>query len=185
MLRKISIAFLLQFLATSAYCGTSLEGSFGMFSINGQSASGSSSVSSPGHFSFGFSFELLDRFELFASYSIMNESFISGDRAYGPNLGARYYHWGNGENFSTQASGISISSSFRFLPFFKIGFAQRQYQSIRASYSGPMVGLGVLTNSLYKDLPIFFEVTRASLGGEKQSTVDETSIMLGVQWRLP
>lgn len=182
---KKYLALICLYFTTSTYAAPSIEGSYGMFSLNGESSNGSASVSSPGHFSFGLSYELMSKFELFASYSIMNESFISGDRAYGPNLGVRYYHWGNGETIVARGNGISLHSSYHYLPYLKMGFAQRQYQSVRASYSGPQVGIGVLTNSLYKDLPILFEITRAALGGEQNATADEMSIMVGIQWRLP
>jgi hypothetical protein len=174
------ICIILLFLSSSLHAQVSMTGGFGFFSLSGKTRTTSTSVASPGLYSLGFSYHFHPQFDVHVSYNIQNESIIAGDRAFGPNLVIRYGYWGISPVMTIKSSDLRIQIKRSVLPYVKLGFAQRQFQSTRTSYSGPILGIGAVGN-VWGPLPLFAELNMASLGGGQGATASELSFLVGIQ----
>jgi hypothetical protein len=179
MLPKFRLVLVLMLWSSLSFASVTMSGSFGYFSLDGKTAQNSTSVASPGKFSIGGQYLIYRELDVYFQYSILNQSFISGDRAYGPSVGIRYGYWGLNPLRRSQLSRFNIVERYNLLPYIKIGFAQRQFQSIRASYSGPEIGVGVSSASWWK-IPLFVELSLASMQGGGTATASEMSLNAGV-----
>lgn len=114
-------------------------------------------------------------------YNILFESIITGDSSFGFDLGANYFHWGSGNIGNSKIGNIDIKIFQDWSPYVGFNFNQRQYQSIRSSYSGFGLTVGSLKNLLGK-MNLIIEARYVSLSGATSSTATELSLQSGVSY---
>lgn len=150
----------------------------GGFNVTAASSSRSGSVSNLGAYHLAYERRIVSGVEFVAGYTVLVSGFLSGDLAYGLDLGVNYYPFTDSEPFvfEDQAHSVQIVDLWR--PYVGAYFSQRQFQSVQTGYAGAGFALGVEralgTNYSIKALVrhIFFSGSGAS--------AQETALLAGL-----
>lgn len=163
----------------SAY--SKLDISFGWFNVTAKTSRTSGKISNLGTYQLLYRQAFAPNLEFAVGYSLSVSKIVSGDMAFGPDLGLYYFPLTstNGESFST--SDLTFSTSEHWKPFIGGGFHQRQYQSTQASYAGFSFGGG--TEYLLKErLSLKAEFRYMNLTGPNQASAKEINILGGLSF---
>ena len=177
ILLKFLSVFLIAFTSEASYVG--ITG--GYYSLSATTTSGSTSLSNLGAYRLSISHEIHRKVSLNVGYNILFESIITGDSSFGFDLGANYFHWGSGNVGNSKIGNIDIKIFQDWSPYVGFNFNQRQYQSIRSSYSGIGLTVGSLKNLLGK-MNLIIEARYVSLSGATSSTATELSLQSGISY---
>ncbi len=153
----------------------------GAFMINAKVGDTDTSVSNLGAYKIQLHTKLEEQFEFILSYTILMEKVYGGDKGFGPLIGFSYYPKGVDTVNLSSVSDVSVLSIKKLNPYFKLGFAQRQYQSIRSSYSGFALGGGVEVGWSRK-VALFADLEYSLLGGPNEGEATEVNTTAGISY---
>jgi hypothetical protein len=154
---------------------------FGAFSLDAKVGDQKTSISNLGAYKIQYHSKILNQFELIIGYNMLMESIVSGDKAFGPVLGFSFYPLGSQTVSQTSLSNISFTEIKGMNPYVYAGFNQRQYQSIKASYSGFAFGIGTEIG-VSKTFAFFSDAQYSLLEGPNSGELSELIISAGIMY---
>ena len=122
-------------------------------------------------------------FSFSIGYTVLLEKYGAGDSAYGFDLGGIFRPFNNQYGSFSGSGGVSISVKQKWNPFIGIGFHQRQYQSVRSSYSGLGLSLGN-EYDIGEDFLLYGDIRYVNLSGPVDASATELSVNFGVSYLL-
>jgi hypothetical protein len=180
---KLSLCFL--FLLSSAVWaeGGKVVASYGYFAINAKTADTSSSISNPSAFHLGYLQPKWNNWEFKLGYSVLLADFSGSDMGYGVDAGINYYPISDAGDEKFTSGPVTVYRYQIWRPFVGMSFNQRSFQSIRNSYAG--FGFSGGTERYYnEDINFRAEARYVSLAGSGESEATETSVWLGIVFKL-
>lgn len=155
----------------------------GGYSFNAQTSKKKASLTNIGSFSFEYALPIKSQFEFHFGYTLNLEGGISGDIAYGLDLGAKYFpfQWTNNVKFKSPLVSLSIDEKIR--PFVGISFHQRQFQSIHTSYAGFGFTIGS-EYRLFKKTNIVLNIRNLSLNGPDKASATIMEVLVGLVYNF-
>ncbi|MBC99085.1 MAG: hypothetical protein CME63_15195 [Halobacteriovoraceae bacterium] len=151
----------------------------GFYSLSAEVGNKSTSLSNPSAYSLSYTKSFFPQISFEIGYSFLFESLIGGDMSYGPQIGVRYYHYGTSTNSTASLEGLSIHEVKSYNPYLSAGFSQKEFQSIKSSYSGFYLGGGV-EMGWKKNLSLFSDFKYSQLSGPVQGKANELTIIVGI-----
>lgn len=182
LIRRLSpLSFV--FICAQALADGKIEASFGYFSINAKTSDASTSIANPSAFRIGYLKPVSRKVELNFSYSMVLADFSGSDLGYGVDLGANYYYLTSTSDDSFKDDQIEVKRYEVWRPYLGATFSQRNFQSVKNSYAGFGVAAGI---ERYWDdrLNLKAEIRSIALSGSNDSTASESSVLLGVVFKL-
>ena len=177
MLHRLLASIFLLLFCTNVYAHkVSLLG--GIYSFSAETSASKATVSNWGVYSFEYMIPFYKQLDFHFGYTVNMEKGISGDIAYGLDLGVYYYPVTKTSNTYFQTPTISLTILDKFKPFVGVSFHQRQFQSIRTSYAG----FGITAGSeyaLWKRSSLSASLRLLSLKGPEDSTASLIEIFTG------
>ena len=153
----------------------------GYYSITADTGTSESTVANLGAYRFSFSNEITKKVALNVGYNVIFEQIATGDSSFGFDLGIRYFHYGMSSYSSSKIGNINIKVEQDWSPYAGFSFNQRQYQSIRSSYSGFGFTVGTLKKFMSK-LKLIFELRYVALAGASTASASELSLQSGINF---
>lgn len=154
---------------------------FGAYSINAKVGANETTVSNLGAYRIQYHSKIQEQFELLLGYNILIEKIYNGDKAFGPFVGFSYYPYGSTTVSQSSVSNISISNIKQLNPYVYAGFNQRQYQSVKATYSGFSFGGGA-EMGWNKEIAFFSDIQYAVLDGPNEGAASEFMGIAGIMY---
>jgi len=173
-----SLFFLTFFLVNSAYA-QKLSLGIGAYSIDAKVGNNKTNITNIGAYRIQYHSKILDNFEFLLGYNIFIEEIYKGDKAFGPSVGFSYYPFGSETISQSNISNISISSLKQLNPYLSASFNQRQYQSVKAAYSGFSFGGGVELG-WSKEIAFFADAQYGFLDGPNEGEATEMTGIVGI-----
>ena len=180
MMQLLKRVFLFFCICNSAFA-QKLSLGLGAFSVDAKVGDQKTSISNFGAYKVQYHSKILDQFELIIGYNMLMESVVSGDKAFGPMLGFSFYPLGSQTVSQTSLSNLSFTEIKGLNPYVYAGFNQRQYQSIKASYSGFAFGAGS-EMGVSKSIALFGDAQYSLLEGPNSGELSELIIFAGVMY---
>lgn len=115
---------------------------FGAYSVDATVGSNTTTLSNIGSYQILYHSKIQNKLEFILGYNILIENIVSGDKAFGPFIGFSYFPFGTTTATYSNLSNISILNIKQLNPYIYAGFNQRQYQTVKATYSGFSIGAG-------------------------------------------
>ena len=180
LLKRILILSLFIFNIGSSY-GQKISLGAGVYSIDAKVGNSKTNVSNAGAYRIQYHSKIHDQLELLLGYNIIMESIYTGDKAFGPFIGFSYYPFGSKTVSQANISNLSILNIKQFNPYLYVGFNQRQYQSVKAAYSGFAFGSG-LEIGWSKEIAFFGDIQYAALDGPNEGEATELVAITGIMY---
>ena len=130
---------------------------------------------------FSFTNEITKKLALNVGYNVIFEKIVTGDSSFGFDLGIQYFHFGISSLSQTKIGNVNMKVIQDWSPYVGLGFNQRQYQSIRSSYSGFGLTVGTFKKFLSK-LKMVFELRYVALSGATTASATEISLQSGLSY---
>lgn len=184
-LKGIQLSFLLALIlsGTAMAAEGKISLTAGYFGISAKTNETTSNISNPSAFRAGYQYAFMDKFEMVAGYSILLADFSGTDLGYGLDLGAHYYPFTFASDEVIKDSHFDVRRFEDYSPFVGLGFYQRQFQSVKNSYAGLGVTVGV-EKYYSKKINLKAEARYITLGGSGESTATEMNFLLGIVYKL-
>lgn len=181
-MKKLHKILLSLLLANTYNAHASLVGmSAGYYSIDAKNSNGTTNLSNIGAYRVFLMHEIESRFALNAGYNMIFEKYITGDSAFGFDIGFNYFHFGMSNTVNSKIGNVVIKSIQEWSPYIGVSFNQRQYQSIRTSYSGIGINVGTLKN-LSPKINLLLDFRYVPLSGPVESTASEMTLVGGIAY---
>ncbi len=179
-----STLLLLLFLGSTTYAaGGKVVASYGYFAIDAKTADTSSSISNPSAFHLGYLQPKWNNWEFKIGYSVLLADFSGSDMGYGVDAGINYYPVSDAGDEKFTSGPVTVYRYQIWRPFVGMSFNQRSFQSIRNSYAG--FGFSAGTERYFnEDINFRAEARYVSLTGSSESEATETSLWLGIVFKL-
>lgn len=174
----LKLIFLIVFLSFNARANK-LSFSAGFFSIDAAVGETDTTLSGFGSYKFSYHSNLIENLEVMIGYSVLIEGVISGDKSFGPSIGFGYYPFGSKTSSHSSIGSFTITAIKNLNPYVSMGFTQRQYQSVKSSYSGFSFGGGA-EFGFNKKISFFSDFTYSILQGPNQGEVTEMIASIGL-----
>lgn len=176
MKKVLSLLFIIIF--TNAYA-SKIDVMVGMYSFTGEASSKKSTFSGFGTYEAAYLHPFLSHFEANIGYSFTMTSVVGGDYSYGPKLGINYYplNFSSNEKINLPNKTINVQDFYR--PYIGIAFNQRQYQSVKTSYAGFGVALG-LEKFINPNYTMKTELKLNSYTAASDATASEINLLVGL-----
>jgi hypothetical protein len=158
--------------------------SYGYFSINAKTAQTSTTVSNPSAFHLAYLQPKWNNWEFKLGYSVLLADFAGSDMGYGIDAGINYYPLSDAGDEKFTDGKVTVIRYEEWRPFVGFSFNQRSFQSIRSSYAGFGFSTGV-EKYLNEKMNIRSELRYVNLVGSSESEATETSLWVGVVFKLP
>lgn len=181
MWHKSLLCIFLLSLSISNCFAKKISVGFGAYSLNAKVGDSETSLANLGSYRIQYHSQIQENFELLIAYNIVIEKTIRGDKSFGPFVGFSYYPFGSKTNTQSSISNISISTIKNLNPYVYTGFNQRQYQSVKATYSGFSLGAGVEAG-WSKDITFFSDFQYAVLDGPNTGEATEFIALGGLMF---
>lgn len=183
-LPKIFFLLTLMNLSSAFGMGGKFVASYGHFNINAKTPDTSATISNPSAFHLGFLQPKWNNWEFKIGYSVLLADFSGSDMGFGIDAGVNYYPLSDAGDEKFTDGKVTIRRYEIWRPFVGLSFNQRNFQSIRNSYAG--FGLSLGTERYYSEhLNFRTEARYVSLAGSSESEATETSLWVGVVFKLP
>ena len=154
---------------------------FGLYNVNASVEGEETQVSNLGAYKFQYNFNIKEKLDIFVGYDLLVEDIITGDKAFGPQVGIAYYPRGSKTISSSLMDGISFLKMKDFNYYFSGSFTQRQYQSIKTSYAGFSIGGGVEWG-LNEDVIFYSDIQNSFLEGANEGSASELIGTFGIRF---
>jgi len=106
---------------------------------------------------------------------------ISGDAAYGLDVGVTYFPLTASGLQSFEANGQRIQLAADFRPFLSFAFNQRNIQSVQTGYAGFSLGIGA-EKTMNSSASLSGMVRYTSLSGSRSATATIIDMLVGIVW---
>jgi hypothetical protein len=179
---KVFYIFILLSLMGSNVYAQKLSLGLGAYSINASVGDNETTVSNLGAYRIQFHSKVQENFEFLLGYNILIEKIYNGDKAFGPFVGFSYFPFGSTTASQSTLSNLSILSIKQLNPYFYTGFNQRQYQSVKATYSGFSFGAGA-EMGWSKEIAFFADIQYAILDGPNEGEASEFMSIAGIMYQ--
>lgn len=182
-LLKINLLSLVLVFFSFAAQASKVDLLFGMFSLNATSPTGDTSVGGLGSYRVAYGHSVYDKFDLALGYTVNMTNTISGELAYGLDVGINYFPFtfSSSQEFKKDSTAISMEEIWR--PYVGLNFNQRQFQSIRNSYAGFGLCFGT-EYMLSKRYSLKGELRYISLSGSSESEATEINTLFGLSLKI-
>jgi hypothetical protein len=178
----VKVAHLI-FLFTLLTMANAFAGKFdimgGAYSINAKVADNSQTISGLGAYCFSYLQPFAKNFELVAAYNLSFSSVVTGDSAFGFDVGANYFPFNFANKTSIKVQDLSVEQYDLWKPYGGLTFSQRQYSSVKNGYAGFGLQFGT-EYYLKRDISFKTELRYISMGGSGNSTATDINVMAGV-----
>jgi hypothetical protein len=182
LVKKLHKILMSLYLLTAINAHASLVGiSAGYYAVDATNSNGTTSLSNIGSYRVFMMHDFENHFALNVGYNMIFEQYITGDSAFGFDIGFNYFHFGMGNTIHSKIGNVVIKSIQEWSPYLGISFNQRQYQSVRTAYSGIGFSLGTLKN-LSKSISLSMDFRYVPLSGAVESTASEMTVMGGIAY---
>ena len=155
----------------------------GYFGINAKANGTTSNIGNPSAFKIGYQYPIANHFELTGSYTILLADFSGSDLGYGLDLGANYYPFTFSHEDKAKDPHFEVKRYQQYSPFIGLGFYQRQFQSVKNSYAGPGVTVG-LERYHNKKINLKAEARYITMAGAGESEATEMNFLFGIVYKL-
>ena len=181
--RKITWLKLITFLLLTSQpsYAQKLSLGFGAYSVSAKVNNEKTSVSNLGAYKIQYHSKILEQFELLLGYNIIIQDIVTGDKSFGPTLGISFYPLGSKTVTQTALDNFSFTNIKKLNPYIYAGFSQRQYQSVRSSYSGFAFG-GGSEMGLSKEFSIFGDFQYSILDDPNAGEATEILLTVGIMY---
>lgn len=176
-LRKIYFIVVLTLSSTVLADGLYLG--LGGYSLSAKVGSNETSLSNLSFYQLSYSKKIMTRFSFDLGYSLLFEDLLGGDASFGPNVGFRYYPYGVSTHEVSALNDLSFEISKTYNPYIKLGFMQRDFQSVASSYSGFYFGGGVESGWI-KNFSVYSDLSYSILNGPVKGEATEMSAVVGI-----
>lgn len=177
MLRLLSLLF---FVSSLAYGGNEkLALDVGYFALDASAGGESSSISNPSAFRLAFLKPLTEKVELNLAYSLILADFSGSDLGFGPDLGLNYYFLTSAADKKLETEEFKVRVSELWKPYLGLAFHQRNFQSVKNSYAGFGLSIGV-EHRYERNLAFRTEARYIGLAGSGESEATELGLFFGV-----
>ena len=178
-MKLIFLISLLTFLPLANAIAGKFDIMGGAYSISAKVGETSQTISGLGAYRFSYLQPFSKNFELVAAYNLSFSSVVTGDSAFGFDVGANYFPFNFANKTSIKVQDLSVEQYDLWKPYGGMTFSQRQYSSVKNGYAG--FGLQIGTEYyLNRDISFKSEVRYISMGGSGNSTANDINIMAGV-----
>lgn len=171
--------FLLLLLISSHALANKISFGVGLYSIDAEVDSKKTSLSNLGAYKFQYHTSVETNFEFTIGYSILIENIFTGDKAFGPSLGFSYFPFGSESTTQSSNGAISLLEIKNYNPYIFTSFNQRQYQSVKATYSGFAIGVGSEVG-FSKTMSFYGDLQYGSLEGPNKGSSSEVITTIGI-----
>ena len=151
----------------------------GAYSISAKVGDTSQTISGLGAYRFSYLQPFAKNFELVAAYNLSFSSVVTGDSAFGFDVGANYFPFNFANKTSMKVQDLSVEQYDLWKPYGGLTFSQRQYSSVKNGYAGFGLQFGT-EYYLRRDISFKSEFRYISMGGSGYSTANDFNIMAGV-----
>lgn len=158
---------------------TKFEGHIGGFQLKASNSGQTKTKSGPGAYKLAVGVELLPSIEVFAGYTIIMSSGISGDLAFGIDTGVNYFPLTPAFSVGAFSNGSHILLRPLWRPYAGFSFHQREFQSVKSSFAGFGTQIG-FERTLSHQFDLKFNLRYVSLGGSQASTATELMLTTGL-----
>lgn len=173
--------FIISTLLTNYAYAQKISLGVGAYSIDAKVGENSTNITNLGAYRIQYHSKIMDQFELIIGYNIFIEEIYKGDKAFGPSVGFSYYPFGSDTVGQASISNISISTLKQLNPYVFANFNQRQYQSVKAAYSGFSMGFGAEAG-WNKEVAFFADVQYGFLDGPNEGEATELTGTVGITY---
>ena len=177
LLKKL-ILIVCFFISFNGY-GQKITLMMGGYSFSAQTSTKKAQLTNIGSFSFEYAIPVKSQFEFFFGYTLNLEGGLSGDIAYGLDIGTKYFPFQWTNDISASSSEFSLSIQEKMRPYFGLSFHQRQFQSIHTSYAGFGLTAG-LEYRLLKNINLSFTIRSLSLSGPDKASASIIESLVGM-----
>ncbi len=177
MRRLLSILFLTSSLAHAS--NEKLAFDAGFFALDATASGESSSISNPSAFRIAFLKPLTEKVELNLAYSLLLADFSGSDLGFGPDLGLNYYFLTPAADKKIETPDFKVRVSELWKPYLGLAFHQRNFQSVKNSFAGFGVSVGV-EHRYDRYLGFRSEARYIGLAGSGESEATELGLFFGV-----
>lgn len=155
----------------------------GYYSLSAKTSRSEGKDSNLGIYQISYQTELMPHMAIQLGYSLLMTQTISGDMGFGPDINLMYFPLTSTEGIRVQSDRIVLLSSELLRPYFGIGFHQRQFQSVSATYVGfgTEAGLNYSWNPQY-DLKAALRMMM--LRGPSQAEATQVDLLLGLSFKF-
>lgn len=182
-MHKVILLSLLSFISWQARAGSKIDLMVGYFSLEAEVSGGKSSVSNPSAFYLGYLKPISEKIEIKLGYSLLLADFAGSDMGYGLNAGLNYFPLHSAQEEKFKSENIEVFRFENYKPFLSAGFVQRNFESVRTSYGGFGIGVGV-EKFHTKELNFKGEIRYNQLAGPSQAKATEIDVFLGVVYKI-
>lgn len=181
----LKLIFVLGLSLGTAFAGDGdrLAIGYGYFSLNAKVNEASTTVSNPSAFRLTYLRPMTQSLEFFLGYSVLLADFTGSDLGFGFDAGVNYYLLGNSREESYKDQNVEIRRFDLWKPYVGLGFHQRNFQSVKNSFAGLGVSLGV-ERYLTEKYNVRTDARYLSLGGSGESTATELGFFVGLVVKL-
>lgn len=169
--------------ALAAFSGSAQAAKFelqgGGYIVDASTGSKSASVSGPGALAFGYAHRLVRHVEVTFGYTLL----IAGDIANGFDIGARWFPVTENEKTSWESGQATLVSAEVWRPYVGVGFSQRQFQSVKAGYSGFGADIGI-ERTLEESFVLRAAIRYRQYAGQSGSSASEWNGLFGVAFNF-
>lgn len=151
----------------------------GGFLVSATSNTTRGSLANLGAFHAAYEHRIVPGLEFSAGYTILVSGFISGDLAFGLDLGINYYPFSDSEPYRFTDSSHNFVSADLWRPYIGAYFAQRQFQVVQSGYAGAGVAVGV-ERALADEYSLKFIVRHLFFAGSSSTSASETTVLAGI-----
>lgn len=181
MLRNLLKLVLSFFFMISGVSAQKLSVGTGVYSINAKVQNRKTNIANLGAYRFQYHASATSNFEFTLGYSVFIESIVTGDKAFGPDIGFNYFPFGTKTISKGNLDRFSINSKKKFNPFLSLKFSQRQYQSINTAYSGFSIG-GGCEFGFFENFSPYIDLNYGFLEGPQSGSLSELSSTVGISF---
>lgn len=177
-----SIIYLLLIMAGKSYGKESfgkITFEYGFYSLNATVENKAVTVSGPYAYHVSFLKHLFYHIELNVGYTVLFSELTGGDMSYGLNLGANYYFLSKTNNQYFDSDEFQVVNTELWRPFIGAGFYQKNFQSIKNSFSGLGINFGA-ERRFNDDISWRGEIRYIQLAGTGNSTATELNFLFGI-----
>lgn len=136
------------------------------------------SISGFGSYRIGVQVPFFNQFAADVGYSLLATNAISGDLAFGFDIGILYFPLSPVSDLKIRTESVTANFQSRWRPFVGIAFHQRNFQSTSSQYAGTGLRLGAELQ-ITSSLSLTGSIRYMQLGGPNQSEAHELDVLAG------
>ncbi len=180
LLRLILCSSIFLLTSNNSYANK-LSLGIGGYSVDANVGNEATNITNIGAYKIQYHSKIEEQFELILGYTVLIEQIYKGDKSFGPFIGFSYYPFGSNTVSHSKVSNISILNIKQLNPYIYTGFSQRQYQSVKATYSGFSFGGGAELG-LNKAISLFSDFQYGLLEGPNAGEATEITAVAGIMY---